>query len=146
MSIQEGNIVLLQFNVISENGELIDSTDENHPFEYIHGYGDLHPELEKHLENQNIGDEFKVTLPPDKMYGHWDEKNIIYVKKDIFPNENDIIIDSWISVKVKGKDQPAKIIQADGDVVALDLNHPLAGESITYELKILDVKETEKLP
>lgn len=152
MKIQTGHLVQLEYALKNDQGETLESSAEGGPMEYVHGVGELPPAIEKALDGKEAGHEVRITLDPDESYGDFDPEQIVNVARDEFPPDAEIVQGDWIEVQLEpeeGEDdmeelepREVKVVDVTPDTVTLDLNHPLAGQVITFELRVLAVHES----
>lgn len=138
MKITKDTIVTLTFRAVDAEGKVLE--DGKQPRAYLHGgYGNTLPGVELALEGQEAGFETTVKLLPSLAFGDRDESLVTTISKKDFPP----------GVKVggqlegsddKGQRQLFTVTKIKGDKVYLDGNHPLAGEELTFTLKVVDVK------
>lgn len=138
MKITKDSIVTITFRATNAQGKLLE--DGKEPRAYLHGgYGNTLPGIEKALEGQEKGFSATLELPPEDAFGVRDESLATTIAKKDFPP----------GVKVggqlqgtddQGREQVFNVVKIKGDTVLLDGNHPLAGESLRFTLKVVDVK------
>jgi FKBP-type peptidyl-prolyl cis-trans isomerase SlyD len=138
--ILKNKVVILEYTLKDDHGKLIDSTPEGKPLQYIHGTGDMLPGLEKALDGKSAGDNIRVTLPPADAYGQCDEDLIIKVERGQFEHPDQLEVGARIHLLTPEGSYDAGIEAVDGDEVTLDANHPLAGVTLEFDVKILDVR------
>jgi FKBP-type peptidyl-prolyl cis-trans isomerase 2 len=141
MSISEGKIVAIEYTLTLENKEVIDTNKRKEPLSYTQGSKQIFPSLQKALEGMKVGETKKVSLAPEESYGQRIEGAVIEVSKEqIFP-------DVWkVDAIVQGENGAGqtfrgRIIEIKEDKAVVDLNHPLAGKNIIYEIKVLDIQD-----
>ena len=83
--VEENLVVSLDYVLKLDNDEVIDRSEENTPLEYLHGHNNIVPGLESELEGLKIGDEKKVTVPPNLGYGERDPESVAEYPRDTFP-------------------------------------------------------------
>lgn len=138
--IKEGQKVSIEYTLRLDDGTTVDSNVKGHPFTYVQGSGEILPTLEKQLEGLEVNDSKKVSLPPEKAYGE--------VKKDAFqtiplariPEDNREVGARLVAQDDQGNRQHLRVHEIKGGEAVLDLNHPLAGETLHFEVKILAVQ------
>lgn len=147
MNIGKDTVALFHYTlskVLEEGNELLESSADSEPMAYLHGYGGVMPALEKSLEGKVVGDKFTATLSPDDAYG---------VRKDLAPQR--VPIKHLVGVTKKTKIKPGMVVRVnteqgakDATVVKagkfnvdLDVNHPLAGFTLTFDIEILEVRD-----
>lgn len=138
MNITKDTVVTLTFRASDAQGKLLE--DGKTPRSYLHGgYGNTLPGIEKALEGQAAGYQATVTLAPEDAFGERDESLVTTIPKTQFPP----------GVKVggqlrgtddQGREAVFNVVKIKGPEVHLDGNHPLAGQSLTFQLKVLEVR------
>jgi FKBP-type peptidyl-prolyl cis-trans isomerase SlyD len=110
------------------------------PLEYLHGHGNLIPGLERELEGQELGSELAVSFPPDEAYGPHDPSRIMEVTKDRLGFEPEV--GTVVAAQLPdGREQHLLIAEVEGETVTLDGNHPLAGQTLHFEVKVASLRE-----
>ena len=152
MKISEGHLVELEYTLQVEGGEIVESSAEEGPLQYLHGGGDIPELLEKALEGKTIGDKVELTLSPADAFGEYDVEALTTVPRDEFPADAELEKDQWIQVQVvmDEDDEPGdedddeeydiemRVVEANAESVVLDANHPLSGKTITYKVEVKD--------
>jgi FKBP-type peptidyl-prolyl cis-trans isomerase SlyD len=140
MIIEKNRVVSLDYKLVDDDGELIDSSDAGEPLVYLHGRGNIIAGLEKHLEGKKAGDAVKVVIAPADGYGERDEELLFTVGKDEFDGSE---IAVGMQFEAHGEDgaQIVTIVGIEGDEVKVDANHPLAGENLHFDVKVVEVRE-----
>jgi FKBP-type peptidyl-prolyl cis-trans isomerase SlyD len=138
MNITKDTVVTLSFRATDAHGKLLE--DGKTPRSYLHGgYGNTLAGIEQALEGQAAGFQTTVKLAPADAFGERDETLVTTMPKAEFPP----------GVKVggqleghddQGRQQVFTVMKIKGDTVMLDGNHPLAGQTLTFQLKVLDVQ------
>ncbi len=140
MIIKKDCVVQFHYRVNDGDTEL-ESTYNEEPMLYLHGHQNLLPALEEAMEGKNIDEEFEITLPPAKAYGERTETEPrrIPIKHLLTKGK----LKPGMIVRVNTKDGPAEavVVKVGLKNVDLDTNHPYAGKTLTFAVKILDVRE-----
>jgi len=134
-------VVTMDYTLIV-NGEVIDSSDGNDPLEFLQGHQNIVPGLERELYGLKIGDSKKVTVAPAEGYGEVDLDAFLDISRSEFPD--DIPLEIGVELDLRDDDgevMSATISQVEGDNVQLDLNHPLAGETLEFDVKIVGLRQ-----
>lgn len=132
MAISENSVVTLDFSVSNANGELLDSTEDKQPLEYLHGTGYLVAGLEAELNNKAVGDDFDITLAPEQAYGERDEALVQSVPGELFDGMEVSEGDTFVAETDDGH-RPVTIVEVAEEYVKVDGNHPLAGMTLTFK-------------
>lgn len=142
MNISAHKAVYLNYTLRNDNGEILDAS-EGQPLAYIHGLGFLIPGLERHLEGRTTGDKFNAVISPDEGYGAFQDELVLKAPLANFQGEN---LQVGMEVELDlGEEQAIALVTAiEGNDVTLDLNHPLAGETLYFEVEIMQVREASE--
>lgn len=132
MAISENSVVTLDFSVSNANGELLDSTEDKQPLEYLHGTGYLVAGLEAELDNKVVGEDFDITLAPEQAYGERDEALVQSVPGELFDGMEVSEGDTFVAETDDGH-RPVTIVEVAEEYVKVDGNHPLAGMTLTFK-------------
>lgn len=124
-----------------EEGEIIESTSADEPLQYVHGYGQLVPGLERQLEGLEVGAKRTIVVEPHEGYGEYDDEDFIELSRDEYPELGDVQVDDEIQAEgPHGEELVLRVVGVNDDIVSLDANHPLAGTRLRFEVEILDVR------
>ena len=137
----EMNVVVgINYRLTLDDDTEVDSTDERGPMEYLHGHGNLIPGLEKALEGLEVGADLAITFPPDEGYGKHEPDKIVEVTKDKLGFEPEV--GTVVAARLPdGREQHLLIAEIEGDKVTLDGNHPLAGQTLHFEVSVASMRE-----
>jgi FKBP-type peptidyl-prolyl cis-trans isomerase SlyD len=140
MQIAEKKAVTIKYTLRDEEGAVLDTTDGRDPLTYLHGAGNLVPGVEEALEGKSPGEEIKVTVPPEKAYGKREDGNVRNVPLRKLPSGK---IQPGSQVQLNTNHGPIlAVVQAiKGDYATIDLNHPLAGKTLRFEMEVVEVRD-----
>jgi FKBP-type peptidyl-prolyl cis-trans isomerase SlyD len=136
--IKQGSQVKLHYT-LTVDGEVLDSSRDREPHAYVHGAGQMMPGLEEQLEGMVVGDKKSATVAPEKAYGPHQSDAVHQVPKSAFSDPTSLEAGGRVSGEASGQEFQATITEVGDDDVTLDLNHPLAGKTLEFELEIVDV-------
>lgn len=135
-------VVRLDYTLTLNNGEVYDSSTESGPLEYLQGHGQIIPGLEEALYDMEVGDEKDVVVTPDVGYGEYDPEAVQSIPRDVFPPEMEL--EPGMSVDLYDEDADeeleAVIDEVDEDEVVVNFNHPLAGETLNFHVRIAGIR------
>ncbi len=133
--------VTLAYTLCDEDGDVLDSSAEDAPLSYLHGYGQIVPGLERAIEGMVRGDERSVIVPAEDGYGEYDAEAILEIDRTDFPATAEVSVgDQFLADSEDGETVPMTILEIKDDVCIVDTNHPLAGETLHYQVTVLDVR------
>jgi len=135
------NVYSIEYTVKNSKGEVIDSNKGQVPLEFIGGKGQIIPGLEKVVENMEVGEEKTVTIPASEAYGEYNEDMVQILPRDQFEG-----IELQKGMTLYGQTPEGQTIAVtvkdfDEKSVTIDYNHPLAGEDLTFDVKLVSKRE-----
>jgi FKBP-type peptidyl-prolyl cis-trans isomerase SlyD len=137
--IQDGSNVTMEYKLKLDDGELVDTSDGGEPFVYRHGAGEILPALEEELTGMAVGAEKQVTLSAEQGYGAVNDELYQAVPADQLPEDAREKGAELMSRDQEGNERPLRVHEVREDEIVLDLNHPLAGQTIHFEAKIVSI-------
>ncbi len=140
MEIAKNTVALIEYTLTDDSGEVLDTSKDRGPLGYVHGVGSLIPGLETELEGKTGGDAFKVRIEPEKAYGERVDEMVQAVPRTEMPPEADITLGMQFQAQTPSGAHVVTVVEMDDDTVTLDANHPLAGVSLNFDVKIVEVR------
>lgn len=136
LPIADGMKVTLEYTLAFPDNTIIESNVGKTPISYIQGNREILPGLEKALIGLKAGDKKHVTVPADEAYGQYDEKKKATVAKNQVPAE------VKVGTRLRASNgMEATVVAVEPDSVVVDLNHPLAGKALVFDVNILKVEK-----
>lgn len=136
-TVADGVVVAIHYTLKNDAGETLDSSSGGEALEYLHGAGNIVPGLESALAGKKLGEKFHVVVAPEDGYGARDERGIQRVPKNSFPPGLDL--QPGMAFFADGPDgEPVQVwvSAVQGETVVIDLNHPLAGTTLYFDVEI----------
>jgi FKBP-type peptidyl-prolyl cis-trans isomerase SlyD len=149
MRIQNGCIVELEYELRNSQGSLVETTQSEGSIIYLHGNEEIPPALEAELDGVEEGAELEITLGPGIAYGDYNPDGLVTVPRSEFPEDAEIVPGDWISVQlaeeedgqeVVGEEMEMLVKEISPEAIVLDANHPLAGQAVTFDVRIVSVR------
>ncbi|GAA3894213.1 peptidylprolyl isomerase [Halomonas cibimaris] len=122
---------------------LDDSAARGQPLYYLHGHDNILPGLEHALAGYRPGDEARITLAPADAYGERDEALVRQVGREAFGTAEPVPGRRFQTEGEAGP-QVVTVLAVDGDQITVDTNHPLAGQTLRYDVRILEVRDATR--
>jgi FKBP-type peptidyl-prolyl cis-trans isomerase 2 len=138
--IAEGSKVSIEYTLKLDDGTTADSNVGGAPLVYEQGKGQILPSLEKELAGLGVNDSKKVELSPEQGYGKVDPEAIQKVPAEMIPEEARQPGVQLVAEDAAGQKRPVRVKAVEGDQVVVDLNHPLAGQKLYFDVKILAIE------
>lgn len=141
MKISDNNFVAIDYRLTLDSGEEVDRSAEGTPLGFVTGTGSIIPGLESALAGKSAGERFQVTVEPEQAYGPVQKDLLQAIPRDRFPG--DVEIEPGMSFHARGPRGPVAltVVSVEKDKVNVDLNHPLAGKRLTFDVTVQEVRE-----
>ncbi len=139
--IKEGSKVKLHYTGTLDDGSVFDSSLNKQPLEFVVGAGQVIKGFEQGVIGMKLGDKKKIHIPSDQAYGPYNKENIGEFPKSKVPKEMELKVGVkvFLESQSNGGIAIATVLEIKNDTLVLDLNHPLAGKNLNFEVEILDV-------
>ena len=148
LTVADGVVVSLDYTLRLGDGQVIDTSAGGEALEFLQGSGQIIPGLEQALYGMGVGEEKEVEVGPEAGYGERDPNAVQAVPPDMFPQ--DLALTEGMGLQLRdqsGNLMVAYVAELRPDAVLLDFNHPLAGETLFFQVKIAGLRPatTEEL-
>lgn len=138
---QQGDTVAVHYTGTLDNGDVFDSSRQRDPLEFQVGGGQVIPGFDRAVEGLEVGESRRVRLEAGEAYGEPKEDLIIDVGADQFPAGAEPQVGQQVQVQVApGQNRVATIAAVEDQSVKLDLNHPLAGKALTFDVELVEIR------
>lgn len=140
-SVQDGVVVSMEYT-LKVDGEVIDSSAGQEPLQFLTGYGNIIPGLEREMIGMKVGDSKDVIVAPAEGYGEYDDEAFLEVPRGEFPK--DMPVEEGLELTVRdeeGQARYARIDSVEAESVRLNFNHPLAGDELHFNVKVVGLRE-----
>jgi FKBP-type peptidyl-prolyl cis-trans isomerase SlyD len=142
MNITKNLVVSFDYTLTDGNKEVLDSSSGSGPLSYLHGFENIIPGLEKELEGKAEGDTFIVTVPAAEAYGERDEHLVANIPLDQFEGAGEVEAGMQFQAETpEGEHQIITVTKVANGMATIDGNHPLAGIDLTFDVKIVSIRE-----
>jgi len=141
MKISNKKEVTFEYTLFDEEGQKVGESDSPNSVTFIYGSGEIIPGLQGALAGKEAGDSFKVEIPPEFAYGEHDDSLV-----EVFPRDHFNSVDEELHVgQLMEAQSDAGVVlftitKMDEKNVTVDANHPFAGKLLSFDVKIIDVK------
>ena len=141
MVVETGKQISIEYTLSIDPEGVVDSNVDSDPLTYIQGTQQIVPALEKALEGKKVGESVEVTINPKDGYGERAEEAFQEVDKSQVPQEAQKVDTVLQGHDKEGAVVNARVAEVRDKTVLLDFNHPLAGKTLQFSVKILDIQE-----
>ncbi|HSM71497.1 MAG TPA: peptidylprolyl isomerase [Anaerolineales bacterium] len=140
-TVQDDVVVSMEYT-LKIDGEKIDSSEEQGPLQFLAGHGNIVAGLESEMKGMKIGESKNVVVTPADGYGEFDEEAFLDVPSSQFPA--DMKVEEGLELTVRddsGQARYARVEKMEGETVRLNFNHPLAGDELHFDVKVVGLRE-----
>lgn len=141
MQISANKVVAIDYTLTNNQGEVIDSSNGRGPLAYLQGHGNIIPGLETALEGKAVGESLQVTIAPADAYGERDDALTQAVPRQMFENADEIQIGMQFQTMSEHGPHVVTVVAVDAENVTVDANHPLAGETLNFDVTVVEVRD-----
>jgi peptidylprolyl isomerase len=137
---QEGNTVKVHYTGKLEDGTVFDSSHSREPIKFTIGSGAIIPGFEKAVIGLRPGEATTETVPAEEAYGPHREELVLEIAREQIPAEVEPQVGQRLQVRQEdGQALPVTVTEVTSETVTLDANHPLAGETLVFDIELLEV-------
>ena len=137
---KQGDTVRVHYQGSLQDGTVFDTSRDRDPFEFTIGEGQVIAGFESAVVGMEPGENKVVTLEPEDAYGPRRSELLVEVGLDRLPPEVEVEVGSQLQVKQQdGSPRVATIARVGEDSVTLDVNHPLAGKDLTFDIELVEI-------
>jgi len=141
MQIVKDKVVTINYTLRNDSKEILDSAQDG-DFAYLHGAENIIAGLEQALEGKSVDDELSVSIEPADGYGERNPDMTQVVPKEMFGADGDIEVgQQFHAASPEGQEIVVTVVAADDENITVDGNHPLAGVTLHFEVKIIEIRD-----
>lgn len=141
MEISAGKVVSIHYTLTNNDGDVLDSSEGKEPLAFLQGKGHIIKGLENALEGKESGEKLNVSVAPEEGYGVRNEELIQKVSKSAFQGVDEVKPGMQFQAQTPNGVQLIFVQSVEGEEVTVDMNHPLAGETLNFDVEVSDVRE-----
>ena len=139
-TIHQGSVVSFDYTLSDQDGKVLETSQGKQPMTYTHGKGEIIPGLERELSGMKAGEEKKVQVKPEDGYGPVNPKAFQEVAKEKIPPEALKVGTVLMAQGPRGQGIPVRVHEIKDTTVIMDFNHPMAGKTLSFDVKISEIK------
>ncbi len=139
--VEDGKSISIEYTLTLDDGSTADTNVGSAPLIYVQGGGQVLPALEAALEGMSIAQSRKVKLSAEEGYGPVNPDAFQEVEAEVIPEDAREIGAQLVAEDASGRQQPVRVHAVEGDKITLNLNHPLAGKNLTFDVKVLAIED-----
>jgi FKBP-type peptidyl-prolyl cis-trans isomerase SlyD len=140
MTIGDGSVVSFHYTLRDDTGTFTESSERGSPVVYMHGHNNIVPGLETELAGKKSGDKLTATVKPEDGYGQRNDAAVQRVPVKHLATKGPFTVGQMVVVNTREGGRQARVLKVGHFNVDLDLNHPLAGRTLTFDIEIVEVR------
>ena len=144
MIVEKDKAVSFHYTLKNAEGEQMETSREKDPMSYLHGANNIIAGLEKAMEGHVVNDEFSVTVEPEEAYGVRNEKNVQRIPLKRLKGIGKVSVGQVLNLQTNNGQVQVTVLKVGRFNVDVDGNHPLAGEQLTFDVEIMDIREASE--
>ena len=144
MLISDKKVVFFHYTLTNDEGEEIESSRGRQPMAYLQGANNIIPGLEKAMAGKAAGDQFQVTVPPAEAYGERQPNRQQRIPSKHFGDLKRLRPGQAVSIKTRRGPIQAIVVKVGRFNVDVDTNHPLAGQTLTFDVEVMAVRDASQ--
>ncbi len=142
MQIAKDKIVTINYTLTDDDKKVLDSSQGQKPLVYLHGAGNIIKGLERELDGKTASDQLQVTVTPEDGYGLSKPELVQTLSKSLFEGVENIQVGMQLQAHDdQGNSQIITVRKIENDQVTIDANHPLAGQTLHFDVSVEDVRD-----
>ncbi len=145
-AIEKGSTVKIDYTLKDDKGDVLDSNSGKEPLAFRQGAQQIIPGLDKALLGMKVGDTKKVVVKPEEGYGKVDPKAEAEVPREALPEGAAVVGTRLMARGQDGNPHPVTVKVVKDKTVVLDLNHPLAGKTLVFDIKVVSIEPPTAVP
>lgn len=141
MSINDDMVVQFNYTLRDEKGDVLETNEGHDPIAYLHGHDNMMPGVEKSIAGKEVGEKFTVTLPAAETYGERNEEAEQRVSVKHLQGAKVWKPGMRALINTDQGQRQVTIVKVGKFMATVDVNHPLAGRELTFDIELLDARE-----
>jgi len=143
-TVKDKKVVQMNYIGTLTDGSVFSQSQKDKPLEFMVGAGKIIPALEKQILGMKVGDKKKITVKAVDAYGEYDKTALKEFPKSVFPKDATFTVGERFVVQTPNGPYPITIAEVKDKSVVVDLNHPLAGKDLMFDVQIVKIRDATK--
>lgn len=141
MGVSEGDTVQVHYTGRLEDGTVFDSSKDREPLEFTMDSGQIIPGFEEAVKGMEVDEEKTITIAAKDAYGEHEDSRVQQYSRESLPDNFEPEKGQVLAMRdQKGQELPVTVVDFNDESVTVDLNHPLAGHELTFEIQVVGIK------
>jgi FKBP-type peptidyl-prolyl cis-trans isomerase SlyD len=141
MQVGLNTVVSFHYTLRNSAGEQVETSRDGEPTLYLHGHNNVMPALEKQLEGRKVGDTFTATLTAAEAFGEKRSDSVQRVAAKYFKHAGKLTPGQAVRVNTDNGPMTVTVVKVGKFSVDVDTNHPLAGQDVSFDVEVMDIRE-----
>jgi peptidylprolyl isomerase len=142
--VKQGDTVTLHYVGTLDDGTVFDTSEGGQPLRFKVGSGQVISGFDEGVRGMQVGETREIIITPDQAYGEYHEDLVGVIPREAFPPNVTPVVGLTFELQLEsGETLPVRVIDVEGDEVTLDANHPLAGETLHFKIRLVSINDSE---
>lgn len=141
MQVEKNKVVSIDYTLTNPQGDVLDTSRGGEPLSYLHGVGQIIPGLESALEGKTQGDAVQTVIPPEQGYGARNDNLVQDVPRQAFAGVQTVLPGMQFQAQTPSGARVVTVVGVGDNTVKVDANHPLAGQTLHFDVNVVDVRD-----
>ncbi len=141
MNAEKDKAVSIEYTLKDDEGTLLDSSEDRGPLTYLHGAQNIVPGLESQIEGKAVGDQLTAVVEPEQAYGLRTDDLVEAIPRENLPDIPNLAVGMQLEAQTPEGIRIVLVTAMDDETVTIDANHPLAGETLHFDVTVVDVRD-----
>jgi peptidylprolyl isomerase len=142
--VKQGDTVTLHYVGTLDDGTVFDTSEGGQPLRFTVGSGQVISGFDEGVRGMQVGETREIVITPDEAYGEYHEDLVGVIPREAFPPNVTPVVGLTFELQLQsGETLPVRVIDVKGDEVTLDANHPLAGETLHFKIRLVSINDSE---
>jgi len=141
VKVEDKKVIAIEYTLTDDAGQVLDTSEGREPLTYLHGSGNIVPGLENALTGIEVGQTIEVDVTPEQGYGVYDQAMVQKVPVRKLPDKGQATAGAVLRVQTPQGQRLVTVKAVERDYATIDFNHPLAGKTLHFKVKVVSVRE-----
>lgn len=141
MIAEANKVVSIDYTLKNDDGDVLDSSEGREPLAYLHGAGNIIPGLEQAISGKKAGDSLSTVVLPEEAYGPRDEAQVAQVPRAHLAGIENLSVGMQLQAETPQGPRIVQVVEVADESVTIDANHPLAGMTLHFDVRVTDVRD-----
>ena len=141
MIAEENKVVSIDYTLKNADGDVLDTSEGREPLDYLHGAGNIIPGLEEAISGKTTGESLQAVIAPAQGYGERHDEQVAKVPRADLAGIDNVTVGMQLQAETPQGPRVVQVIEVEEETVTIDANHPLAGMTLHFDVRVTGVRD-----